>query len=109
MVLAFTFDAVSVAVLLQRQLGPVPDQETRVAGELVLGLRDDLYDEFLGDEFPARHDCIVKSISFIQLTGNAAGVRSVGRLQCLQGMLLGLLNVGSDFVVIGSHCGESHS
>ncbi len=109
MVSAFTIDAVSVAVLLERQLGPVPDQETRVTRELVLSLRDDLYNEFLGDEFPARHDGIVKSISFIQLTDNAAGVRSVGRLQSLQGMFLGLLDVGSDFVVIGCHCGDSHS
>jgi hypothetical protein len=32
-------------------LGPVPDKETGVTGELVRGLRDDLNDELLGDDF----------------------------------------------------------
>ncbi|MGY2747345.1 hypothetical protein ACVWZ8_004527 [Arthrobacter sp. UYCu723] len=33
------------------ELGPVPDKETGVAGELVRGLGDDLNDELLGDDF----------------------------------------------------------
>ena len=84
--LANTLDAVSVAVLFACNLGPVPDQEAGVAGEFVLRLRDDLHDEFLGDNFPARADRIVKSVGFIQFSDNAAGIRSVGGLQRLQGI-----------------------
>jgi hypothetical protein len=39
-----------VAVLFASELGPVPDQETGIASELILGLRNHLNDEFLGDE-----------------------------------------------------------
>jgi hypothetical protein len=35
---AFALHAVGVAVALPRQLGPVPDEETGIAGELVRGL-----------------------------------------------------------------------
>jgi len=78
---------------------------SRCAGELVLALRDDLDDEFLGDDFPAGRQPFV--VGHVQLGHDAAGIRGVGGLQCLQGTVLGFLDVGTDFVVIGSRGGRS--
>jgi hypothetical protein len=104
---AFTVCAVCVGALLPGNLGPVPDQEAGVAGELVLGLRDDLDDQLLGDELAAGDTMPVQAVGFIEFQDDAAGVRCVRRLQCLQGVLLGFLDVGTDFVVIGCHVAGS--
>jgi hypothetical protein len=47
---AFAAAAVGVAVFLPGDLGAVPDQETGVAGELIVRLGDHLDDQFLGRE-----------------------------------------------------------
>lgn len=60
------FDAVCVAVAFAGELGPVPDQETGCAGELVHALRDDLDDEFLGDDFTAGSQPFVEGVGFVQ-------------------------------------------
>src|SRR4029453_19431979 len=73
--LAFTFNAIGVAVLFAGDLGPVPDQETGVAREFVLRLRDDLDYQLLGDEFPAGDHAIVQGVSLVQLSDDAARVR----------------------------------
>ncbi|VXB98173.1 hypothetical protein ARTHRO8AJ_40193 [Arthrobacter sp. 8AJ] len=98
---AFALDAVRLAVAFDGELGPVPDEEAGCAGELVLALRDDLDDEFLGDDFPAGRQPFV--VGHVQFGDDAAGIRSAGRLQRLEGPVLGFLDVGTDFVVIGSH------
>jgi hypothetical protein len=98
---AFTVGAVGVAVLLSGDLGAVPDQEAGVAGELVLGLRDDLDGQLLGDELAARDAGAVQAVGLVEFLDDAAGVGGVRGLQCLQGVLLGFLEVGADFVVIG--------
>ena len=56
-----------VAVAFARELGPVPDQETGGAGEFVLGLGNDLDDEFLGDNLSARGQALVQGVGFVQL------------------------------------------
>ena len=75
--LAFALGAVAVAVFLAGNLGPVPDQETGVAGELILSLRDDLDYELLSDEFAARDAGAVQPVSLVQLLHNTAGVGSI--------------------------------
>jgi hypothetical protein len=77
-----------VAVLFPRELGPAPDQETGVAGELILSLGNDLNDEFLGDKLSAGGDGVIQCVGFVQLTDDAAGIRGVGGLQRLQGAVL---------------------
>jgi hypothetical protein len=74
-----------------------------MAGELVLSLRDDLDDEFLGDDFPAGSQPFVEGVGFVQFGDDAAGIRGAGRLKRLQGVVLRFLDIGTDFVVIGSH------
>jgi len=101
--LAFTVSAVCVSVLFTCDLGPVPDQETGVAGEFVLRLGYDLDDQFLGDELSARGDGAVQGVSLVQLPDDAAGVRGVRGLKRLEGVVLRFFDVGSYFVVIGCH------
>jgi hypothetical protein len=85
----------------------VPDQETGIAGELVLSLGDDLDDEFLGDKLPAGGHGLIECVGFVQLTDDAAGIRGTSGLQRLKRPVLGFLNVGTYFVVIGCHLGDS--
>src|SRR3954447_18139113 len=105
-VLALALDAIRVSILFARELGPVPDQETGIAGELVLGLGNDLNDQFLGDKLTARGHCIIQRIGLVQLTDHAAGIWCVSGLQGLQRTVLRFLDVGTDFVVIGCHFGD---
>lgn len=81
---AFALYAVRVTVLFTGNLGAVTDEETGVAGELVFLLGNDRNDEFLGHEFAAWYLVAFKSIGFVQLPYNAAGIRSIGRLQGLK-------------------------
>ena len=81
----------------------MPNQETGIAGELVLALRNHLNDQLLGDVFSAGRKSLTDGISFVQLSYDAARIRGVRGLQCLQGPVLGLLDCGTDFVVIGCH------
>lgn len=92
---AFGLNAVGLAVVFTGELGTVPDQEAGCAGELVLALRDDLDDEFLRDDFPAGRQAFVEGVGFVQLGDNAAGIRGAGGLQCLQGTVLGFLDIGT--------------
>ena len=71
-----------MTVALTRQLGSVPDQETGMAGELVLALRNDLNGELLGDNFSGRGQALIEGIGFFQLGDDAAGIRGIRRLQC---------------------------
>ncbi|MDQ0823292.1 hypothetical protein QFZ79_001034 [Arthrobacter sp. V4I6] len=66
-----------MVILFAGDLRPVPHQETGVAGEFVLGLRDDLHDQFLRYNFAARDHGVVQRIGVIQFTSDAAGVRGV--------------------------------
>ncbi|MET3948751.1 hypothetical protein ABIB49_003476 [Arthrobacter sp. UYCu512] len=77
-----------MAALFTRELGPVPNQETGITGELILGLRNDLNNEFLGHELPAGGDGVIQCVRFVQLTDDAAGIRSVSGLQRLKGAVL---------------------
>lgn len=65
------------------ELGLVPDQGTGIANELILSLGNDLNNEFLGDELPAGGHGLV------QLSDDTAGIRSVDRLQRLEGTVVG--------------------
>jgi len=102
-VLAFAFDAVQVAILFARNLRTVPDQETGVTGEFICRWRNDLNDQFFGHELSARGDGVVQGIGLVQLTGHASGIRGIRGLQCLQGVGLSFLDIGTYFVVIGCH------
>ena len=55
------------------------------------------------DNFTTGSQPFVEGVGFVQLADDAAGIRSAGGLKRLQGAVLGFLNVGTDFVVIGSH------
>lgn len=70
---AFTFDAVGVAVLFAGDLGPVADKETGPASELIVGLRDDLDDELVGNEVSWKVNS-VDGVSFVHFQNRAAGV-----------------------------------
>jgi dienelactone hydrolase len=105
--LAFAVNAVGVAVLFSRYLGAVPDQETGVTGKFVVCLRDDLDGQFLGNDFPARDHRAIQRIRLIQLTHHTAGVGGVRGLQGLEGPVLRFLDVGTNFIVIGCHGGDS--
>jgi hypothetical protein len=96
-----------MAIAFPRQLGPVPDEETGIAGELVRSLGNHLNDELIGDDFAARCQPFVEGVGFVQLGDDAAGIRGVRGLQILQGTILGFLDVGTDFVVVGCHGGAS--
>ena len=98
--LPFAFGAVGVAVVFACELGPVPDKETGIAGELVRGLRNDLDDEFLGDDFAPGGQALIECISLVQFSDDAAGIRGIRGLQCLQGTVLGFLDVGTALVLI---------
>jgi hypothetical protein len=100
---AFTVSAVRVSVLLPRDLGPVPDQETGPAGEFVIGLRDNLDDQFLGNELTAWDVEPVQPVGLIELQNDGARVRSIRRLQSLKGIVLGFFDVSAQFVVISCH------
>jgi hypothetical protein len=102
--LSLAFTAVRVAVAFACELGPVPDEETGVTGELVRGLGDDLNDELLRDDFSPGSQALIECIRFVQFSDDAAGIRGIRGLQSLQGTVLGFLDVGTDFVVIGCHC-----
>jgi hypothetical protein len=78
-----------VGVLLAGNLGPVPDQEAGIAGELVVGLWDDLNGQLLGDELAAGDTGAVQAVGLVEFQDDAAGVGCVRGLQCLQGVLLG--------------------
>jgi hypothetical protein len=106
--LTFALDAVRAAVALAGELRPVPYQETGIARELVRGLGNDLNDELLGDYLAPGGKGLIERIGFIQFSDDTAGIRGIGRLQCLQGTVLRFLDVGTDFVVIGCHFGASH-
>jgi len=101
--LSLAFTAVRVAVAFAGELGPVPDEETGVAGELVRGLGDDLNDELLGDDLSPGSQALIEGIRFVEFGDDAAGIGGIRRLQGLQGAVLGFLNIGTDFVVIGCH------
>jgi hypothetical protein len=92
-----------MAVALPRQLGPVPDEETGITGELVRARGNHPDDELVRDDFPAGCQPFVEGIGFVQLGDDAACIRGVRGLQVLQGTLLGFLDVGTDFVIVGSH------
>jgi hypothetical protein len=77
--------------------------ETGKASELIRALRDDLDDELVGNDFPARRQSFIEGISFVQLGDDATGVRGVGRLQILKGTVLGFFDVGADFIIIACH------
>jgi hypothetical protein len=55
-----------MAVLLARRLRTVSDHEARVAGELIVSLRDDLHDEFFANELAAGGQAI-EGVSFVEL------------------------------------------
>jgi hypothetical protein len=92
-----------MAVALACFLRPVPDEETGIAGELVRGLGNHLHDELVRDDFATRCQPFIEGIGFVQLGDDAAGIRSVRRLQILQRTVLGFLDVGTDFVIVGCH------
>lgn len=73
-----------MAAALPRQLGPVPDKETGIAGELVRGLGNHLHDELVGDDFTARRQPLVEGVGFVQLGDHAARIRGVRGLKVLQ-------------------------
>lgn len=75
--LALALGAVAVPILLAGNLRPVADKEAGVAGKLVISLRNDLYNELLGDEFATGDAGAVEPVSFIQLKDNAARVGSI--------------------------------
>ncbi len=89
-------------------VGPVPDQEAGIAGELVLALGNDLNDELLGDNFSPGGQALIQYIGFVQFSHDAAGIRGVRRLQCLQRTVLGFLDVGTEFVIVGCRLDVSH-
>lgn len=70
--LAFAFPAVSAAVRFAEDLGAVPDRKAGVAGEFVLGLGDNLYDQFLGDKFAPMDVGVVQCVGLIQFTDDAS-------------------------------------
>jgi hypothetical protein len=107
--LAFTFDAVEVAVPFAGDLGSVSDQEAGVAGKFVVCLGHYLDKEFLRDELSARNNSIVQCIGFVEFSDHTFGVRCVGGLQRFKGVVLGFFDIGAYFVVIGCHCGDSPS
>lgn len=78
-VLSLALDAVRMSVLFAGELGAVPDQETGIADELVLGLGNDLDDEFLGDELPAGRCGLIQCVRFVEFTDDAAGRRTHDR------------------------------
>jgi hypothetical protein len=92
-----------MATAFAGELGPVPDKEAGVTGEFVGGLGNDLDDEFFGDDLPAGCQAFIEGVGFIEFGDDAAGIRGVRGLQCLQGTVLGFLDVRTDFVVIGCH------
>jgi hypothetical protein len=102
-VLSLALDAVCVSVAFTSELGPVPNQETGVAGELVFRLRNYLDDQLFGDKFSAWREALIEGISFVEFVDDAAGIRGGGGLQSLQGAVLGFLDVGTDFVIVGCH------
>lgn len=104
---AFALDAVGMSVAFPRQLGPVPDQETGIAGKLVRGLGNHLDDELVGDDFAARYQPFIEGVGLVQLGDDTAGIRGVRGLQILHGTVLGFLDVGTDFVIVGCHVGAS--
>ncbi|MCU1436261.1 MAG: hypothetical protein JWR71_2986 [Pseudarthrobacter sp.] len=57
---------------------------------------------------PPRRQALIERIGFVQFSDGAAGIRGICRLQSLQGTILGFLDVGTDFIVIGCHLGDSH-
>lgn len=65
-------------------LRAVPDQKAGVARELVPGLRDNLDDKFFSDYFPAWNAESFSIIGGVEFPDDAARVRGVGGLQCLQ-------------------------
>jgi hypothetical protein len=67
-----------MAVLLAGELGAVPDEEAGVAREFVILFRDDVDDEFFGDEFAAGDTDAVHVVGLVQVADDAAGVRGVG-------------------------------
>lgn len=81
---AFAVDAVAVSVFLARNLRAVPDQEARVARELVFSLGDNLHYQFLGNEFAARNPGAIQPVGLIEFKDDAAGVRCISGLQCLK-------------------------
>ncbi len=101
-VLAFAVSAVGDAILFAGNLRTMADQEARVAGELVTCLRNDLNDEFLGDDF-ATGAIGVKAIGLIEFQHYALGGRGAGGLESLEGLLLVFFDVCPEFVVIGCH------
>lgn len=101
--LPFAFDAVRVAVAYAGELGPVRDKKTGIASELIRGLRNDLNNELLGDDLATRGQALIERVGLLQFSDDAAGIRGIRGLQCLQGTVLGFLDVGTDFVVIGCH------
>ena len=86
-------------------LGPVPDQEARVTGEFILRLRNDLDDEFLGDDFstgdhvPSSES--VSSNSRATLRASGASQTAVPRGTCPA------ILTGTYFIVIGCHWRDS--
>ena len=50
---------------------------------------------------------LIQGVGLVQLADDAAGIRGVRGLQRLQGPVLGFLDVGTYFVVIGCHLGHS--
>lgn len=101
---ALTFDAVGMTVLFAGDLGPVPDQEAGKAGEFVVGLRNDLDDQLLGDEL-ASGALLVKTVCLIEFKDHASGVRRVRGLKDLQGAFLGFFDVGTNLVIVSCHDG----
>jgi hypothetical protein len=72
-----------VAVLFPGDLRPVPDEETRETGELVLGLGHDLNHKLFGDELAAG-SLLVQTVGLVKFKNNAARVAGVGRFQGLE-------------------------
>jgi hypothetical protein len=92
-----------MAIAFPRQLGPMSDEETGIAGELVRGLGNHLDDELVRDDFATRYQSLIEDVRSVQLGDDAAGIRGVRGLQILQGTILGFLDVGTDFVIVGCH------
>lgn len=101
--LAFALGAVRMSVTFTGQLGPVPDQEAGVAGELVRSLGYDLDDELFRDDLSARGEAFVKGVGLVKFGDDTARVRGILGFQGFQRAVLGFLDVGADFIVIGCH------
>jgi hypothetical protein len=92
-----------VPALLLGELGPVPDEETGIAGELILFLRDDRDGQLLAGQVRTRELYALGGIGLVELADDAPRIGRVRRTEGLEGSVTRFRNVGAYFVIIGCH------